>query len=353
MAHDITIDGHAIGSDHLPFVVAELSGNHNGDLKRALKIMEAAAGAGVDAVKLQTYTADTITIDCDSPDFVIKGGLWDGRTLYDLYQEAATPWEWHEALFAKGRELGITVFSTPFDDTAVDFLETLDVPAYKIASFELIDLPLLRKVASTGKPVIASTGMANLEEIRAAVDTLRDSGCKDLVLLHCVSAYPAPPEQCNLRTIPHLSATFDVPVGLSDHTLSNVAAVASVAVGAVMIEKHLTLLRADGGPDAAFSLEPAEMAALVRDVRTARSSLGNVSYERQESELGNVVFRRSIYAVRDIAAGEPFTRDNIRTIRPGYGLAPKHLDTLLALKATRPIARGTALNWSMVSDEAS
>jgi pseudaminic acid synthase len=352
MAREIMVNGRAIGVAHSPYVVAELSGNHNGDLDRALAIMEKAAGAGVDAVKLQTYTADTLTIDCDNPDFVIKGGLWNGRTLYDLYREAATPWQWHGALFAKGRELGVSVFSTPFDDSAVDFLEVMGTPAYKIASFELLDVPLLRKVASTGKPVIASTGMATREEIGLAVDTLRGAGCRELVLLHCVSGYPTPPEECNLRTIADLGAAFGVAVGLSDHTLSNAVGVASVAVGGVLIEKHITLDRSAGGPDAAFSLEPDELAELVRDVRTAWSALGKVSYERQPSEAGNLMFRRSIYAIRDIAPGEPFGRDNIRIIRPGFGLEPKHFDELLSRRASRGIARGTALEWPLVSGAA-
>lgn len=352
MLREIKIDGRAIGDGHRPYIVAELSGNHNGDLDRALALMERAASVGVDAVKLQTYTADTLTIDCDKPDFVIKGGLWDGRTLYDLYQEAATPWEWHDALLAKGRELGVAVFSTPFDDTAVDFLEDRNVPAYKIASFELLDLPLLRKVASTGRPVIASTGMATREEIGLAVGTLRAAGCRDLVLLHCVSGYPTPVEQSNLRRIPGLAAEFGCPIGLSDHTLGTEVAIASVAVGACLIEKHFTLRRADGGPDAAFSLEPHELADLVRGARAAFSALGTGSAARSEVEEGNRAFRRSIYAIRDIAAGEPFSRDNIRIIRPGFGLAPKHFEELLSRSASRSIARGTALDWSLVTGQA-
>jgi pseudaminic acid synthase len=348
----IRIAGREIRPEAPPFVIAELSGNHNGDLDRAFAIMKAAAAAGADAIKLQTYTADTMTIDHDGDEFMIEGGLWAARRLYELYQEAGTPWEWHEALFAKGAELGIPVFSSPFDETAVDFLESLGAPAFKIASFEAIDLPLIRKAARTGKPMILSTGMANLAEIGEAVETAREAGCRDLVLLHCVSGYPAPAGDYNLRTIPDLAARFDVAVGLSDHTLSNDTALAAVALGAVAVEKHFTLARADGGPDAAFSLEPAELVSLVRGVRTAWEALGGVDYTRKESERQNVVFRRSLYAVADIAAGEPLTRENIRSIRPGYGLAPKHFDTLLGRRARGAIARGTALSWDLVEGEA-
>jgi N-acetylneuraminate synthase len=350
MQRTITIGGRPVGPGHPPFLIAEMSGNHNGDLKRALAIMEVAKEAGADAIKLQTYTADTITIDCDKPDFVIKGGLWDGRTLYGLYQEASTPWDWHEQLFAKGRELGVPVFSTPFDATAVDFLERLGAPAHKIASFELIDTPLLRKVAATGKPVIASTGMANLGEIAEAVRTLQENGCEDLILLHCVSGYPVPAEESNLRTIPHLAATFDLPVGLSDHTLDPVVATAAVAAGAVVVEKHFTISRADGGPDASFSLEPKEFAELARSLRTTFAALGHVNYERTASEVGNVQFRRSIYVVRDMAAGEAFSPENIRIIRPGHGLEPKHYDAIIGKSARRSIARGTPMGWGLVGE---
>jgi pseudaminic acid synthase len=312
-------------------------------------VMEEAKAAGADAVKLQTYTADTITIDHDGPDFLIKGGLWDGRRLYELYQEAHTPWDWHEVLFAKGRELGITVFSTPFDHTAVDLLESLQTPAYKIASFEMIDLPLIRCVGATGKPTIMSTGMASPEEIVEAVEAFRAAGGRDLLLLHCVSGYPTPVQQSNLRRIPHLAAEFDCAVGLSDHTLGIEVAIAAVALGACLIEKHFTLRRSDGGPDAAFSLEPQELTALVRGARAAFEALGTGSAARAEVEQNSMVFRRSLYVVRDVAAGEAFTTENVRIIRPGYGLAPRHLPDILGRRARHALARGTALTRDAVA----
>ncbi len=343
------IAGRAIGPDQPPYVIAEMSGNHNGDIERAFALIRAAKDAGADAVKLQTYTADTITIDHDGPGFVIEGGLWHGRRLYELYQEAHTPWEWHEALFAKGRELGITVFSTPFDPTAVDLLECLDAPAYKIASFELVDLPLVRRVAATSKPLIMSTGMAHLGEIHQAVEVARDAGCRDLVLLHCVSGYPTPADQANLRTIPHLAEAFGTAVGLSDHTHGIAVAVTSIGLGTCVVEKHFTLRRADGGPDAAFSLEPEELAALVDGCRTAWSALGRINYTRAEAERGSVQFRRSLYVVADIAAGEPFTPSNVRSIRPGFGLAPRHLPQILGRRSARSLRRGTPLDWRMLA----
>jgi pseudaminic acid synthase len=347
----IIIGGRRIAADARPYIVAELSANHGGTLAHALEVMSAAKQAGADAVKLQTYTADTITIDHDGPGFVIEGGLWDGRRLYELYEEAHTPWEWHEALFAKGRELGIPVFSTPFDETAVEFLQRFDPPAYKIASFEMLDLPLVRCVASTGKPVIMSTGMAMPEEIAESVDAFRSAGGRDLVLLHCVSGYPTPAEQSNLRRIPRLAGEFGCPVGLSDHTLGTEVAIAAVAIGACLIEKHFTLRRADGGPDAAFSLEPEELQSLARGARAAFAALGTGDAARAEAEKANTVFRRSIYVVRDMAAGEPFTRDNVRSIRPGYGLAPRHLPEIIGRRASRPLKRGTALSWDAVDSQ--
>lgn len=338
-----------IGLGHAPYLIAEMSGNHNGDISRAFAIIDAAAAAGAEAIKLQTYTADTLTIDHRGPGFVIEGGLWKGRSLHELYQEAHTPWDWHAALMARGRERGVTVFSTPFDESAVDFLESLDVPAYKIASFELVHLPLLRKVAATGKPVILSTGMADLAEITEAVATLRRAGSGEILLLHCISAYPAPAADANLRTIPHLAQTFDLPVGLSDHTLDSAVAVAAVACGAVAVEKHFTLDRSEGGPDAAFSVEPAEFTALVGAARTAWEALGRIDYDPAPSEQGSMVFRRSIYAVRDIAAGETLTPENVRIIRPGFGLAPRFYDEIIGRSARRAIARGTPLEWALVN----
>jgi N-acetylneuraminate synthase len=346
---EISIAGRPIGPDHPPYIVAEMSGNHNGDITRAFRILEAAKAAGADAVKLQTYTADTITIDHDGPEFLIQGGLWDGRRLYELYQEAHTPWDWHGPIFEKAREIGITVFSAPFDPTAVDLLERLGAPAYKMASQELVDIPLMRRVAATGKPMIVSTGMGSLEEIREAVDAARGAGARDLIVLHCVSAYPAPAEECNLRTIPDLARELGVVTGLSDHTLDTTIATLSVAMGACLIEKHVTLARADGGVDSAFSLEPEELARLVRDTRMAHAALGAPAYRPTRSEQAGLKFRRSLYVVADVAAGEVLSEANIRSIRPSLGLAPKHLDTVLGRTAARDLRRGEPLAADMVA----
>ena len=347
---NIEIAGRLIGPSHPPYIIAELSGNHNGEINRAYKIMEAAKRAGADAIKLQTYTADTMTIDYDGPGFIINEGLWKGRCLYELYQEAQTPWEWHEALFKKARELELTIFSTPFDNTAVDFLEALGAPAYKIASFEVTDLPLIKKVASTGKPMIISTGMADLTEIKEAQETAYGAGCKELILLHCISAYPAPLEESNLRTIADMAQRFETVVGLSDHTLGVITAVAGIAAGASVIEKHVTLKRADGGPDAAFSLEPSEFQALCQECKNAWAALGGVNYDRKPSEESNVTFRRSIYVVKDIEEGEVFCSDNIRSIRPGFGLPPKYLPKILGKRAVNKLSRGTPLEWAMIEE---
>lgn len=345
----ITIDGRKIGPNFSPYIIAELSANHNGDINRAFAIMAAAKEAGADAIKLQTYTQDTITMDCDSDEFQIKGGLWNGQSLYELYKGAHMPWEWHQPLFAKAKELGITIFSSPFDFSAVDLLEELDAPAYKIASFEVIDLPLIKRVAQTGKPMIISTGMANKAEIQDAITTARENGCEELVVLHCVSSYPAPAEQYNLRTIEDISQRFDVLSGLSDHTIDNATAVVSVAFGACVIEKHVTLDRNGGGADDSFSLEPTELAQLCRDTHTAWQAMGKVNYERTPAEQGNVQFRRSLYVVKDIAVGELFTAENVRSIRPGFGLAPKYYDEVLDKTAKVAIAKGTALSFEFIN----
>lgn len=346
--HPFEIAGRPIGQQHRPYIIAELSGNHNGDLDRALALVDAAATTGADAVKLQTYTADTITLDVDRPEFRITGGLWDGRHLYELYREASTPWEWHAALFTRAREHGLHVFSSPFDHTAVDFLETLDAPAYKIASFELVDTPLIAKAASTGKPLIMSTGIANYAEIEGACRAAHDGGADGFALLHCISAYPAEPDTMRLQTIPTLAAAYGVPVGLSDHTLGSAVAVASIALGACIIEKHLTLSRAAGGPDAEFSLEPAEFSRLVADCHMAHLALGAPQYDRAGVGGANAQFRRSLYVVAEVAAGEVFTEENVRSVRPGNGLAPKHIDRVLGCKAARALTRGEPLDWGMV-----
>lgn len=345
----IKIDNRVIGTGQSPYIIAELSANHNGSQERAFAIMEAAKQAGADAIKIQTYTADTLTINHKSDDFFIKDGLWDGYTLYDLYREAHLPWDWHAAMFAKARELNITLFSSPFDETAVDFLENLDCPAYKIASFEVIDLPLIKKVASTKKPLIISTGMASKIEIEAAVSAAKEAGCTELALLHCISGYPTPPEESNLATIRDLTEQFRIPVGLSDHTKGTAVSVAAVALGACIIEKHFTLSRGDGGHDSAFSLEPEELALLCADTKIAWSALGTVNYERKSSEISNMVFRRSLYAVENILAGDELTKENVRSIRPGYGLPPKFYDEILGKKSAKDIRRGTALSWELIS----
>ncbi|MBL8773217.1 MAG: pseudaminic acid synthase [Phenylobacterium sp.] len=346
---EIEIAGRRIGADQPPYVICELSGNHNGSLDRALQMLDAAADTGCDAIKIQTYTADTITMDVDRPEFTIHGGLWDGRTLYELYQEAQTPFEWHAALFERARARGVTLFSSPFDETAVDLLADLGAPAYKIASFEAVDLPLIRYAAAKGKPLIISTGMANLAEIRTARDTALEAGAAGVVLLHCVSSYPATFADANVRTVTDMAARFDCPIGLSDHTPGTAASVAAVAMGASVIEKHFTLARADGGPDAAFSLEPAEFRALVDDTKAAWASLGKAHYDVLGSERGNLLFRRSLYVSADVKAGELLSRDNVRSIRPGNGLPPACLDEVLGRAASRDLQRGEPLAWDMLA----
>ena len=348
MCPSISINGRKISAANTPYIIAELSANHNGKLETALAIIREAKNSGADAVKLQTYRPDTITLKCDSEEFRIRGGLWDGRTLYDLYQEAHMPWEWHKPLFDYSREIGITIFSSPFDKTAVDLLEDLNAPAYKIASFEAVDLPLIKYVASTGKPMIISTGMADAEEIQEAIEAARNGGCTELAILHCVSGYPAPAEDYNLRTIPDMVQRFGLVTGLSDHTLDNTTAIASVVLGASIIEKHFTLDRNGGGPDDTFSLEPQELAALCRDSKTAWSALGSINYGRKSSEQGNVQFRRSLYFVKDLAAGDEVTQDAVRSVRPGFGLAPKCTDRVVGATVIQNVTKGTPVSWDVL-----
>lgn len=347
---EVIIANRRIGSQHPPFIIAEMSGNHNNSLEQALRIVEAAAKAGAHALKLQTYTADTITLDAQQSEFLIEDSdnLWKGRTLHNLYEEASTPWEWHEPIFKHCRELGLVAFSSPFDESAVDFLETLDVPCYKIASFENNHLPLIRKVAATGKPIIMSTGMASLAELDEAVSAAREAGCKQLILLKCTSTYPATPENSHILTIPHMKELFDCEVGLSDHTLGIGVAVASVALGATVIEKHFTISRDDGGVDAAFSMEPDEMSSLVIETERAWQALGDVKYGPTEKEIPSLKFRRSLYIAKDVQANEVLTTENLRVVRPGLGLPPKYYEQILGRKVKQDLPKGTAVTWDLI-----
>jgi len=347
----LNISGRKIGKKFRPYIIAEMSANHNGDIEHAKKIITAAQKTGADAIKLQTYTADTITLKSNSRDFQITDGLWAGKSLYDLYELAHTPWDWHADLFSHAKDVGITMFSSPFDATAVDLLEDLGAPAYKIASFEAIDIPLIRLVASKNKPVIISTGMADLSEIEEAFKTARKAGCEELALLHCVSGYPAKPSDYNLATLADIARKFDVPVGLSDHTLSNVTSVAAIALGASIIEKHFTLDRNGGGPDDSFSLEPSEFEELCDDAFTAWVAMGQVDYGLKSSERSNIIFRRSLYAVQDIVKGELLTENNVKSIRPGYGLAPKHLDDVIGSVASKNIKRSSPISWDLIGEK--
>ncbi len=341
MTKEIKIAGRPIGEHCPPYIIAELSANHNGDINRAFKIIEAAKKAGADAIKLQTYSADTITINCDKEDFQIHGGLWDGKNLYELYQWAQMPWDWHKPLFEKARKLDITIFSSPFDVTAVDLLEDLNAPAYKIASFEAVDIPLIRYVAATGKPMIISTGMADQNEINEAVDAARSAGCSQLVVLHCVSGYPAPASDYNLKTINDIANRFNVVAGLSDHTTSNTTAIASIALGASVIEKHVTMDRNGGGPDDSFSIEPNELAFLCKESKIAWSARGDVDYKKKESEKANVKFRRSLYVVKNITKGDIVKDGDIKSIRPGFGVNPKYYDQIIGRVAKVNLEFGT------------
>lgn len=349
MKNEIIIRDRKIGGNHPAYIIAEMSANHNQDFEQAVKVIHAAKKAGADAIKLQTYTPDTITIDCDNEYFRIKGTIWEGKNLYELYGEAYTPWEWQPELMNIANDLGLDLFSSPFDHSAVDFLENMDLPAYKVASFELVDIPLLRKVAQTGKPIIMSTGMASLAEINEAVSTIREAGGNQLALLKCTSVYPAPPDEMNLRTIPHLAMAFGVPTGLSDHTTGIAIPVAAVALGACIIEKHFTLSRNTPGPDSAFSLEPDEFREMVVAVRTAEKAIGSVCYEISEKEKTSREFRRSLFAVKDIKRGESITEKNVRSIRPGHGLHTRYLDAITGRKAMVFIKKGTPLDWDALS----
>ena len=344
----INIDGKVIGKDYPPYIIAELSANHNGVLQKALDTISEAKKRGADAIKLQTYSADTMTIDCRKDDFIIQGGLWDGYQLYELYKEAQTPFSWHKAMFDHARDIGITCFSTPFDESAVDLLENLNAPAYKVASFEATDLPLIKYIASTKKPMIMSTGMANLEEIEEMVATAKDAGCVDLVVLHCISSYPAPIEQSNLLTIPDLEKRLGIQIGLSDHTINNTAAMVATTLGATLIEKHFIIDRNDKGPDSTFSIMPEELEGLCKQTKEAYFSLGKPGYERKPAEEANVKFRRSIYFVRDLKVGETITEDSIRRIRPGFGLAPKYESDLIGKRVNRQVTVGTATSWDLI-----
>lgn len=344
------INGRKIGFEHPPYIIAELSANHNGDIQRALETIKSAYESGADAIKIQTYTADTMTINSDRPEFKITGGLWDGYTLYDLYKWAETPFEWHKEIFDYATSLGITIFSTPFDETAVDLLESLDTPAYKIASFEATDLPLIRYVAKTGKPMIMSTGMCSEQEIEEAVTAAQEAGCKNLILLHCISSYPAPTEQANLAQMPELAKRFNSLPGLSDHTLGTTVSVAAVALGACVIEKHFTLSREDKGPDSEFSIEPTELKRLCQNAYDAWSAIGKPSYARQQAEEGNKHFRRSIYFINDLPAGSIITEADIRRIRPGFGLAPKYFDEIVGRKLKVSVTHGTPTSWELFDE---
>jgi len=347
---EIVIDGRKIGAGYPPYVIAELSANHNGKLQKALDTITKAKSCGADAVKLQTYTADTMTIDSDHKDFYIQGGLWDGYKLYDLYKEAETPFEWHKAMFDHARKVDITCFSTPFDETAVDLLEDLNVPAYKVASFEATDLPLIKYIASTKKPMIMSTGMANFEEIEEMVETARDAGCKDLILLHCISSYPAPVDQSNLLTIPDMRMKLGIQIGLSDHTVTNTASVVASVLGATLIEKHFILDRNEKGPDSEFSINPVELTSLCKETKDAWLSLGCAGYERKPAEEANIKFRRSVYFVKDMKAGDIITKEHVRRIRPGFGLPPKFEKEIIGKLVKKDIKSGTATSWELIDE---